>query len=126
MNPSDQARQVGVVDSWLSQVEDVDNAINPAASTVLATTGALAAGYYDVFYGASFSAALAYYNLVFYHQNAADSAVLWGDYFIAAAAGGFRNALKNVKLAANERFKFVCESAYTGQITTWIIAIRRA
>jgi len=126
MNPSDQARQVGVVDSWLAQSLFFTTGNDPGDGAVLLDTGPLTAGYYDLRAGLAVSAALGVYNIVLLWRNAANNDTLWAEVIITSGADYRTIELKNFKLNQNERFRWFVLNAWIGWFSASIIIIRRA
>lgn len=126
MNPSDQARQVGVVDSWLGHYRPYGAIANPVGAQIICDTGQMAGGYYDIMYQMSATVAIGAGLLFFSWRNAANSAYIFQDYFHSAVANSKRGFLKGVKVAQGERFRVEAGGAVTGSLTGGIIAVRRA
>jgi len=125
MDPRDQARQIGVIESWLAQYLISDTQTNPPNATVCADTGQLAAGYYDIYFFASCSSALGVGNLYFAWRDAANTANLILQMIMASGAVFHEFVLKDVKVLINERFRFTVGAAIVGTLVTSIIAIKR-
>ena len=128
MNPSDQARQVGVVDSWLAQYTAYAGATNPGADAVIADVGALAAGYYDVTVVLTASDTAGAADLGLEHRNAGNTATLFAAYMDVGA--GYIGTVVihwwNYKVAASERFRVIVVTGFTGHAVGSILAVRRA
>jgi hypothetical protein len=126
MNPSDLARYVGAAPTWLAQYLAFGGKNNPAANDILADTGAMAAGYYDVFWNCASTAAVTDYTLIFSWRDAANTGDFWNQCFCSAGAITMNGFLLGVKVGANERFKLWFPQALTGVIRGGIVAVRRA
>jgi hypothetical protein len=126
MNPSDQARQVSVVDSWLSQAYSSQNTTNPGVNALLADTGQLAAGYYDVYYFFAASVALVTLDAVFEHRDAGNVNTLWFREFLSTGADSKSGAVYGLQVATHERFRIISYNGKTGIFSGNILVIRRA
>ena len=128
MNPSDQARQVGIVDSWLWQTHNAGGATNPGAGAVISDVGPLAAGYYDVEAIITFINTATLDKILLEHRNAADDAtLLYGPILIKVGESGTVVIhWRNFKVLSSERFRVIVESGYTGYVAAAIRAVRRA
>lgn len=126
MNPSDQARQVGVVDSWLGQTIAFGSGATAPAETLLAETGALAAGFYDVFFMVANRLAQGDNALHVLWRNAANSSNIWCQILALENNHNISFTLRNVKIAANERFQWYSVAGLTSLYHVSIIATRRA
>jgi hypothetical protein len=126
MNPSDQARQVGVVDSWLGQCLVQGFKINPSALDVICDTDQLAAGYYDVEVYVGVSAAAGIDQCLIQYRDAANIFNKFQVVFYTPGAAGNVFHFYNLKLIANERIRVQCYLAFTGRIDAYVRAVRRA
>jgi hypothetical protein len=128
MNPSDQARQVGVVDSWLGQYGSYGGVTNPGAGAVLADVGALPAGFYDVEAVISYIDTTGVDSLQLQHRDAANAVSLLIAYVQVNA--GSNNTIpiywRNYKVAVDERFRVIAGGGFTGFGAASIRAVRRA
>lgn len=126
MNPSDQARQVGVVDSWLAQTHVVGSAGDPTGGMVLGDTGALAAGFYDVTLQFNTTVALHNDQFEFEWRNAGNDAIIFYLQVMTAGAATLEFSWHNIKVADSERIRGYVVSNITGIVRTAILAVRRA
>ncbi len=125
MRPADLARSTNSIDSWQNQYRSAGYATGSSAATVIADTGQLPTGWYDIYAFCAASAALAMNDIVFQWQNAANNAALWGQIVTAAGAGFNSIYLKTLYVVANERFRWYTVNGYAGTLNCSIIAIRR-
>jgi len=125
MNPADEARWVGTIDSWLAQTMTFVGVSAPANGAVLADTGQLAGGQYDVFVSFATSVALGWDNLYIQWRNAANNGITWTAMLMTPGADFKSFVLRNIKVATNERFRFYVGSTFTGLVYVNIIAERR-
>jgi len=126
MDPRDQARQVGSVDSWLGNYKSSAALTNPGAGAVGADTAGMTGGFYDVHMWGASSIAQGVNGTCFQWRNAANTAdILWW-YLMSSGAQSWEINLKNVYVLANERFRSFCPVGFTGRFDTAILAVRRA
>lgn len=126
MNPSDQARQIGVVTAWLAQYRVSNSQTNPPNDTVLCDTNQMAAGYYDVFFGALTNCAVTMANISLQWRNAANAADLFSVGFCAANQLSYWGQLLGIQVVVNERFRLYITTGFTGTVVGFILAVRRA
>jgi hypothetical protein len=126
MNLRDQARWIGAAPTWLSQVKGSTSVQNPTAGQVILDLGALAAGYYDVFFYMGASVALTYGNLAFRWMDADNNNTLWASALYCSGAFVNRDALFGVKVEVGERFKFTSATGFTGWCTVGAVIVQRA
>jgi len=126
MNPSDQARQVGVVDSWAGQYLVRDFKVNPSALDVICDTGQLAAGFYDVevYVGVSAAAGIDQCNIQYRDAANTDNKFQVIFYTPGAACDIFH--FYNLKVTADERIRVQSYLGFTGRIDAHVRAVRRA
>jgi len=126
MDPRDQARQIGIVDSCLGKFLGTGSAINPGNTTVISSTVALAGGYYDVTAFVSVSVAVGLQNAIFRWRNAADTGDILSQELYSPGAYFFPLYLKNLPVAVSEKFQVYVHATFVGIILGTIIAVRRA
>ena len=125
MNPSDQARQVGVVDSWLSKFEGSSAATTPSAGQVVLDTGPLPAGYYDVTVFVGVSGGTAWNDVTVDHRNATNTANISSQGVLCAALNTIPFYYRNIQVAASERFRVITPNALLYNVWATILATRR-
>lgn len=126
MNPTDQARQIGVVQAYVTQTKVYGSAANPGDATVLVTTGQLAAGYYDIFFGFTANCALGAGNLDLRWRNATDTATALALPVFAATQFAYFGQFLGVYVVQNERLQWYVNTGFTGVVGGFILAVRRA
>lgn len=96
---------------------------NPVANDLIADTGQLNAGIYDVHF--TIGSTVETHNVGYYHRNAADDASIgFGRIFFSAH--GYRTFhLYGVKVAQNERFTMMVIANITGVLQGSIYHVRR-
>lgn len=124
MEPTDKARQVGVVDSWDAQGSVRVGVTDPALNDVAIDTGPLAAGYYD------FMCAIApgpdVKALEYEHRNAANTATLHAMPTRGLADLFIMIKISNWKFATNERLRCTVGVVWAGTVRFSIWWTRRA
>ena len=125
MEPTDKARRTGVVDSWEAQGSHTNEfLVNPGAGVIMADTGQLVAGYYDLYFNMSGSAAHSYFAAQ--HRNAANALNLHLIYISLPALGAVWFKLSNWKVATNERLRLVNGVGAAGSFAGVVLWTRRA
>ncbi len=125
MNPSDRAIMKFTQPTWLSKVEAYNYVSNPGAGTVLATTGALAAGYYDFTFLVSSNNLISGSTLECQKRDSGDANTTWYFGIQLVGASSFYWRLENVLVGANERYRFYANGAFVGILYTSIVGARR-
>ena len=125
MTPSDLARTVIDAPSWQAQYRIDSNGTDPAANTILADTGELAAGYYDVYAYCTASVALGIWNMGLQWRNAANNGSNWTQVVCTAGADMKSIILKNCMVLANERFRWTNVNAFIGWYSISIFVVKR-
>jgi len=126
MNPSDQARQAVVVDSWLADFAVSGSAVNPGAGVVIADTGELPEGYYDLQILVSVLLATVWADPRIQHRDAANAVSLFEQWVALPATSTLFCDLNNRQVSAGERIRVVATNAITNSIFATIIGVKRA
>lgn len=99
---------------WEAQGSVNASLSNPGDGTIVLDTGALAVGYYDLFVIMTVDTTHRWFALQV--RNAANTATLHTIYNHVAASTPAHYTLKNIKLAANERFRLLQGNAISGKL----------
>jgi len=128
MNPSDQARQVGVVDSWLGEYKAQSAVADPQTATVYGDTGEMAGGWYDVLTTISLVDISGVGQIMIQWRNAANNATLF-DLSIFPQTGNayvFSLPWSGIKISSSERVRVYVNTGFSGFLGVAILAVRRA
>jgi len=125
MDPRDQARQIGVVESWLSQTYVYGELVNPGAAVAIAQTPQMAQGWYDIYYYLFIGAADP--NVIFEAQHLDGSLTVFRFRmkFGAAAASFYYLPVLNQFVTATDVLRLYINLNWTGVVTGAIRAQRR-
>lgn len=123
-HPSQQAPFGGSVDSYRAYDCTDFAAVNPAHAAILADTGQLAEGWYDVTY--LVGCTVNHYSIMMQHRDAANTGNIDRINTPVAAYIPVVLTLKNIYLAANERFRIYVNNAVVGTVVSNIYWVRRA
>jgi hypothetical protein len=126
MNPSDQARQVGIVNSWLAQHEQSGAVATPTAGQVILDSGQLPAGYYDVTFFIGVSATTAWNDLTLEHRDATNAVSISSQGILSPAMTTILLTYLNIKVATNERFRLISNGNLGYNVWGTDVIIRRA
>jgi hypothetical protein len=126
MNPSDSVRWIGAAPTWLSQTPVSGYGSAASTLTVVADTGQLAYGFYDLhlFWGSGGAVAPGEYQ--FEWRNAANTGNLWAIYLYLPAADIKTGIIWGLQVLVNQRFRFYKVGATASEVYGGLIAIQRA
>ena len=126
MDPRDQARQIAIVSAYSSIVRTSDMKSNPSNGTVVADTGSLSGGFYDVIIFMSSNCALGDNNLRAEWRNDANTGnVQYWEYYTSTSLT-FLITLPGIYINSSERFRLYVQTGFTGLVAGSITCIRRA
>jgi len=126
MDPRDEARQIGVVQSWLAHSGGFGGVQNPGANTIIADTGPVAFGYYDIVWMVTTNCALTAGQLDIQWRNAANDANIADVPLFANSQLCFIATWPLLKVSSGESFRVFSSAGFTGVVGAGIFAIRRA